>query len=325
MFERILVPLDGSKTAESVLPYVKKLAFKTGSELVVLHVVDPEVGLNSPVYSTFMRRPTQRAKREAQEYLRGIAEDLRTIRIPVVVRTIIGSVANRILSTAESQRAGLVVISSRGRGQDDTWHYGSIADRILHYSRVPVLLIKPRPDAEEPQPVFQSLVVPLDGTRVAETVLPLARNLAGQLGVGLHLFQAVPTLNQARSVLGWNITEEESVPDVDPAKEGQSYLDRVASTLSQDGTWADGKVAVGAAVPSILEYTREKGGSLIVMCTAGSRGISARWRVGSVAERIIRQSESPVLLVPPRLAAYLRREVAHVTETSAKVLSLPSR
>jgi nucleotide-binding universal stress UspA family protein len=313
MFERILVPLDGSKTAECVLPYVKKLGFKTGSESVLLHVIDPEVSLNSPVYSEFMRRPTQRAKREAQEYLRGIAEDLQAVREPVAVRTVIGPTANRILSTAESQHASLVVISSRGRGQDDTWHYGSIADRILHHSRVPVLLIKPRPDLEESQPIFQSLVAPLDGSRVAETVLPPARSLAGQLGVGLHLFQAVPTLNQALSVLGWGVTEEEPIADVDPVKDGKAYLDEVASHLTERGTWADGTVVAGAAVPSILEFARGKAGSLIVMCTAGSRGISARWRVGSVAERVIRHSEMPVLLVPPRVAPYLRQEMVYIS------------
>ena len=325
MFERILVPLDGSKTAESVLPYVKKLAFKTGSESVLLHVIDPGVSLNSPVYSDFMRRPTQKAKREAQEYLRGIAEDLHAAHASVAVRTIIGPAANRILSTAESQRASLVVISSRGRGQDDTWAYGSIADRVLHYSRVPVLLIKPIPDQEEPQPVFQSLVVPLDSSNVAETALPLAGNLADQLGIGLHLFQSVPTLNQALSVLGWGVTDEQSIADVDPVQDGKAYLDRLVSTLTDRGTWADGTVMVGAAVPSILDFAREKQGSLIVMCTAGSRGISTRWRVGSVAERVIRHSEMPVLLVPPRMAAYLRQEMVHMAAAPVGVSVSSSR
>jgi nucleotide-binding universal stress UspA family protein len=174
---------------------------------------------------------------------------------------------------------------------------------------------------EEPQPVLQSLVVPLDGSRIAETALPVARKLADQLGVGLHLFQAVPTPGQARSVLGWDVSEEEPVIDVDPVKHGQEYLDRVASALNRDGTWTEGKVAVGAAVPSILAYAREKGGSLIVMCTAGSRGIGARWRVGSVAERVIRQSDTPVLLVPPRLAPYLRQGSA-ATQVGMGVSSL---
>jgi nucleotide-binding universal stress UspA family protein len=317
MFERILVPLDGSKTAESVLPYVKKLAFKIGSELVLLHVIDPQVSLNSPVYSDFMRRSTQKAKKEAQDYLRGIAEDLEAVREPVTVRTVIGPTTDRILSTAESQKASLVVISSRGRGQDDTWAYGSIADRILHYSRVPVLLVKPRPDLEEYHLILQSLVVPLDGSNVAETVLPLARNLADRLGVEVHLSQAAPTLNQALSVLGWGVTEEEPVPDVDPVQDGKAYLDRVASALTDSGVRADGTVVVGAAVPSILDFAREKKGSVIVMCGAGSRGISARWRVGSVAERILRRSEMPVLLVPPRVAPYLRREMAHTEVATA--------
>jgi nucleotide-binding universal stress UspA family protein len=312
MFERILVPLDGSKAAEGVLPYVKKLAFKTGGESVFLHVIDPQVSLNSTVYSDFMRRPTQQAKREAQEYLRGIAEDLEAVREPVTVRTVIGPTANRILSTAESQHASLIVISARGRGQDDTWAYGSIADRILHHSRVPVLLVKPRSDLEEGHPILQSLVVPLDGSNVAETVLPLAGNLADRLGVGVHLFQAAPTLNQALSVLGWGVTEEQPLPDVDPVQDGKAYLDRVAGTLTDRGTWADGTVVVGAAVPSILDFARAKDGALIVMCAAGSRGINARWRVGSVAERLLRHSDMPVLLVPPRVAPHLRREMGHL-------------
>ena len=308
MFERILVPLDGSKAAESVLPYVERLAFRAGNELILLHIIDPQVPLNHPDYGAFMRRPTQIAKKKAQEYLRGVAEGLQTARIPVAVRTIIGPAASRILSTAESQRAGLVAITSRGRGAGDTWPYGSIADRILHHSRVPVLLVRPGTEPESQQSYFQSLVVPLDGSWTAETALPPARELAGRLNVGIHMFQAVPTPWQARAVLGWDVMEEPAA-DVDPMQDGRDYLDRVAGALSQERNWADGTVVVGAAVPSILDFAREKEGTLIIMCTAGSRGVGARWRVGSVAERMIRHSEVPLLLVPPRLAPHLRREM----------------
>lgn len=320
MLERILVPLDGSKTAECVLPYVKELGFKAKSEIVLLHVVDPQVPLNSVLYSPAVRRPTQEAKKKAQDYLRGIAEDLHSARLSATVRTIIGPAAQRILSTAESQGSGLVVISSRGRGEGDAWPYGSIADRILHYARVPVLLVRPRSPLEQPQPLLQTLVVPLDRSRVAEAVIPLARELATTLVLGLHLIQAVPTPWQARAVLGWDVVESEPVVDIDPVKDGQSYLDRVAHRLTEDGLWAEGSVLVGAAVPTILGYAKGKEGSLVVMCTAGSRGIGARWRVGSVAERVIRQSETPVLLVPPRLAPHLRKEQVYREDTPIRAM-----
>ena len=324
MLERILVPLDGSKTAESVLPYVRELGFRAKSDLTLFHVIDPEVPLNSPRYSVYMRRATQSAKRKAEDYLRGVADDLQNARIQTNVRTIVGPAAQRILSAAESQRSGLVIISSRGRGEGDGWPYGSIADRILHHARVPVLLVKPRPPLEQTEPAFQTLVVPLDGSRVAEAVIPLARELATKLGLGLHLIQAVPTPWQARAVLGWDVTENEEVREVDPVKDGHSYLDSVAQGLTQDRIWAEGRVLVGAAVPSILGFAKGKEGTLIIMCTAGSRGIGAGWRVGSVAERIIRHSETPVLLVPPRLAPHLRIAQRYAAATPALATGISS-
>lgn len=321
MLERILVPLDGSRAAECVLPYVRGLRFKAGSEVVLLHVIDPQVSLNSPQYSAYMRRATQAAKKKAQDYLRGIADDLRSSGSQVTVRTIIGPAAQRILSTAESQRAGLVTISSRGRGEGDTWPYGSIADRILHHARVPILLVRPSQSLEHAQPVVRRLVVPLDGSRVAEAVIPLAMELASKLGLGLHLIQAVPTPWQARRVLGWDVEEAGQVVDVNPVEDGQSYLDGVVRRLAEERIVAEGRVLVGAAVPSILGYATEEVGSVIIMCTAGSRGIGARWRVGSVAERVIRQSETPVLLVPPRLAFYLRGEHSYGVAGPAKAMA----
>jgi nucleotide-binding universal stress UspA family protein len=133
--------------------------------------------------------------------------------------------------------------------------------------------------------------------------------------------RAVPTAWQARKVLGWDVTEAEQVVDVNPVEDGQSYLDGVVRRLEEDRIVAEGRVLVGAAVPSILEYATEETGALIIMCTAGSRGIGARWRVGSVAERIIRQSETPVLLVPPRLAPFLRKEQRYGAVEPAKSMA----
>jgi len=321
MLERILVPLDGSKAAECVLSYVMEVGHRAKSEVVLLHVIDPQMPLNSALYSAYVRQQTQEAKKKAQDYLRGVAEGLRGARLQVNVHTMVGPTAHRILSTAESQGSGLVVISSRGRGEGETWAYGSIADRILHYSRVPVLMVRPTSSRNQPMPLFQSVVVPLDGSRLAETALPIARELAIKLTLGLQLIQVFPTVLQARSILGWDVTETEETLDGDPVKEGQLYLDNILRDLASDGVWAQGRVLLGVAASSIVEFAEGIDGAIILMCAAGSRGIGARWRVGNVAERIIHHSKTPVLLVPPRLAPHLRNQYALAAATFEKMMA----
>ena len=151
MYNKILVPLDGSKLAECALPYAEELAKGYGAEEVILvsvteqvraHTQAPEArelyGLAGPeVTVTFGKKET-----EAQRYLEGIADKLDAKGIKARTEVLLWPPAEAIASCAEKNSADIIVMSTHGRTGPSRWAYGSVADKVLRSSSVPVLLIR---------------------------------------------------------------------------------------------------------------------------------------------------------------------------------------
>ena len=151
MYNKILVPLDGSKLAECALPYAEDLAKGYGAEEVVLvsvteqvraHTQAPEArevyGLaGSDVTVTFGKKET-----EAQRYLEGIADELDAKGIKARTEVLLWPPAEAIASCAERNSANIIIMSTHGRSGPSRWAYGSVADKVLRSSCVPVLLIR---------------------------------------------------------------------------------------------------------------------------------------------------------------------------------------
>lgn len=146
MFKKILVPLDGSTLAESALPYAISLADSYGGELILLRVVPPTV---MPALEYSMVSPDLMASVRdehiagATAYLKGIEEGDSTEGIPHRSLLSEGEVAETILGAIEEVGADSVVMATRGRSGIARWMLGSVADRIVRNSSVPVLLIRP--------------------------------------------------------------------------------------------------------------------------------------------------------------------------------------
>jgi nucleotide-binding universal stress UspA family protein len=140
MYSRILVPLDASDLAEQALPHAEALARCFGAELELLTVVHipPEetLALAEPSAEFDPRLP------EAQEYLEGLAARLKQDRIAVSTTVRRGDVAEEIIAFAADAGCQLIVMCTHGRSGVSRWVYGSIADRLLRYSPVPVMLVR---------------------------------------------------------------------------------------------------------------------------------------------------------------------------------------
>jgi len=151
MYNKILVPLDGSKLAECALPYVEELAKGYGAEEVILVSVTEQVkartqapearelyDLAGPeVTVTFGKKQT-----EAQRYLDGISDKLDAKGIKARTEVLLWPPAEAIASCAERNSADIIVMSTHGRSGPSRWAYGSVADKVLRSSCVPVLLIR---------------------------------------------------------------------------------------------------------------------------------------------------------------------------------------
>ena len=133
MFNKILVPLDGSELATEVLAYVQALALKTQAEVVLFRVY------HEPDDVTHIGH----GRESAQHYLNIVADRFTHAGIRVQMATEQGNAAESILDAADALHADLIAMSTHGRGGIRRFVLGSVADRVLHYARVPVLLIRP--------------------------------------------------------------------------------------------------------------------------------------------------------------------------------------
>jgi nucleotide-binding universal stress UspA family protein len=143
MYKKILVPLDGSPLAEAVLPHVEALAKSEGAEIVILRV--PAV----PAAEYFARDPAageairQDIEIEAKDYVNKAVDALKKEQIRVTGIVQEGAVPETILEVAEETHADMIAMSTHGRTGFSRWLMGSVADRVVHYAHVPVMLIHP--------------------------------------------------------------------------------------------------------------------------------------------------------------------------------------
>lgn len=142
MYKKILVPLDGSKVAEGVLPHAKSLAYSEGAELILLTVAaNPAMDF---VFSDpgLAESAVQEQEEKSKTYIAAIENDLKSAGFRVSTLMRVGSVAETILGVAEEVQADVIAMSTHGRTGAARWLLGSIAERVVHNSKVPVLLIR---------------------------------------------------------------------------------------------------------------------------------------------------------------------------------------
>jgi nucleotide-binding universal stress UspA family protein len=146
MYNRILVPLDGSELAEQVLPRVIELAYHTGAQIILLRVPDlpaDELLVQAPWLGAAAR---ERAKAEAIEYLDRISSNLSALELDVcIARCDEGIVYETILSKAKELEADLIAMSTHGRSGLARLVMGSVADDVVRHAQLPVLLVRPHP------------------------------------------------------------------------------------------------------------------------------------------------------------------------------------
>jgi nucleotide-binding universal stress UspA family protein len=280
----VLVPLDGSELAEAALPSAKALAEKTGAVLHLVRVVPIEAS------------PDEAA--EARSYLSRLSGQLGN-RVQLSVRY--GHPAAEIIDLAQELADPVIAMTTHGRGGLGRWLYGSVADRVVRGAGVPVLLIRSGIPARE-QGMFRRLMVPLDGSELAEAALPWAAELAKRFDAELHLVRVAET-PEVYALLGAHGTAAISADVIAEVTQQMienalAYLDEVAVRLRSEGIRVESQVREGLATEQLLAFERERQPDLVVMATHGRGGVS-RVIFGSVAERVLREGNVPVMLIRP--------------------------
>ncbi|MEI8235052.1 MAG: universal stress protein [Verrucomicrobiota bacterium] len=296
MFKRLIIPLDGSRLSEAILPTAVHLAQKLQAGVTLVHVIER----NAP--KQVHGEPHLSEAGEAQTYLEGVRSRCFPPDLPVemhVHTTAIADVADSIVEHAHEFASDLVMMCTHGRSGLRHLLFGSIAQQVVA-SGVPVLLVRPQESGPVPMPREGSFLVPLDGTEVREAALPAAAALAQACGRSLSLLMIVPTLDTltgaettSRILLPATTQEMLDIAHEDAGK----YMQELLGRLHADGTRVTAHVRRGDATKLITQEAQSEGADLIIMGTSARTGMDAFWS-GSVAPRVSRKTHLPILLIP---------------------------
>jgi nucleotide-binding universal stress UspA family protein len=293
--------LDGSTASEAVLPYAEQLAKSLSSELRLVHVLSGEhlIGdmlLKDPEALAEFEKYLRKTKNQIQRYLGRQRERLLGLYIPTrtaVVRMKADGSAQAIADYAEKQAADLIALTTHGLGGVERWLVGSVADRLLHTSRIPLLVVRPGGTAAQPE--ITSLLVPLDGSELAEGILAYVAPLARAMRLKVTLLRCVSQLTDAyigAGYLGYTQLLEHEREIV-----ARPYVGRVEAAAGRS-IEAESEAQIGEASVTIADFAEKRPGTLIALSTHGRSGLG-RWLLGSVADKVVRAGVAPVLLVRP--------------------------
>jgi nucleotide-binding universal stress UspA family protein len=317
MFKNILVPLDGSFVGETALPYARTLAGRTGASLTLMRATHTPIGLGD------RRSEYQRVIAEAEAYLSAQAVALTARGFAVQTGVPFGgSTAAWITVEIGMRKADLVVMATHDRSGPNRWLHGSVAEEVVSHAGVPVLLVRatggmrPIERLGVPRP---ELIVPLDGSSLAEAAVPLARGLAKALGGHIVLVGVIPTPGQLVAEQGGAIGTYVGSDHARLESEAKEYLEAILRSLKASGLSADATVRQGKPAAEIGEVAREHGAAAVVMATHGRTGL-VRALLGSVAGEVLHLGTSPVILVRP---PELRRAEEPVLDTVASAAVAP--
>jgi nucleotide-binding universal stress UspA family protein len=312
VFRNILVPLDGSPLAEAALPFASAIAARAGAGLTLVRAA-----MYQGVFGDVAARQV-RAITCCEDYLVGIATGLRTKVVAVSTRVPLGGSPQEWINE-ESQFAGadLIVMATHTREGLDRWLHGSVAEAVVHRSSVPVMLVGGTADArlaqrlEARQP---SLLVPLDGSELADAALPVASRLAHATGARIVLVAAVPKPGQLVAGQGGAIVTYTGPQHAALEAKAWGYLRQRAVRIANIVD-VEFDVRYGAAAAEINAAAEHFGAAAVVMASHGRTG-PVRSMFGSVTGGVVHGASVPVVVTHPTAVtasakAAAREAVAH--------------
>ncbi len=296
MLHRLLVPLDGSPSAEAALPMAACLAQRANARVMLLHLVEH----HAPATVHGQRHLTSAA--EAENYLADVARRCFPPTASVVWHVHdreIDDVAHSLADHAGELDCDLVLMLSHGQWDFHRWLSGNLAQKVVRQAPSPILLLRAGPDGTIPVP-FGQLLVLLDGRPEHESGLPAAVELARLCAAPMRLLMVVPTLTTLRG-------EDAAAGQLLPAatremldlaeREGAEYLQRQLLRMGAEGVDATAAIARGEPAAMISEAANDLKADLLVLGTHGSAGIQAFW-TGSLGQRLIARLPASFLLAP---------------------------
>jgi nucleotide-binding universal stress UspA family protein len=295
MYTRILLPLDGSKVAEQGLPYARFLAKALKIPVELLEVVDLEALrlLANPERGRHIDILLSEKIETGKSYLEAIAQSFQGTQVTCFVEK--GTPQDMVIERAATDKDTLIVMATHGRSGIQRWVLGSVADKVLHGSTNHLFLIRANEQGKAVgDGALKKVIVPLDGSPLAETVLPYVVDLAKKMRLEVVLMRAY--------ALPPSVTGEDygfySADFLDQIEvEARDYLaEKIKEVKGKGLENVSSVVNVGYGAEEIITLARKTPDNFIAMSTHGRSGIK-RWVLGSVTDRVVRHSGDPVLII----------------------------
>lgn len=296
MFERILVPLDGSPRAELILAQLRPVLQRQDAEIILVRAVfvPPSLARGDP--GKLVERE------EAAWYLRNA--ERRLAEQGVRARGIVceGPPAETLLEAAQKERATLIAMTTHGRFGLARWALGSVAEKVIRGSERPVLVMRSFQAAPDGAvaPVgggafpFRKIMVPTDGSENALAVLPCVIEFARFFDAAVVVLAVEEgPVSPAGAFTGAGVEAGTLRPSLEPAQEASGAA---AEKLAAAGLRVVTRTVAGDVASQIVDQSRNSGVDLIAMATHGHSG-GARWVLGSVTEKVLRAATVPMLVV----------------------------
>jgi nucleotide-binding universal stress UspA family protein len=292
---KVLVPLDGSRTAEHSLVYLAALKRFDGCAVELLCVADEAEDFHGKASGEALEREANLLS----TYLREVAHDVEEhVGVQVEMKVVRGNPAQRVAEEIVARKPDLLVISTHGRSGVSRWRIGSVADKVIRAASCNTLIVGPHAHqdevwidagAEEP---FKKILVPLDGSALAENALGVARQYAETFGSTLHLVRVV------NFMYGGTFTPDGAYsPDLFQAlEEGAAATVAEAAQKLGAGVCTETATLMGDPAAQLEGYVKAKDIDLVVMTTHGRSGFT-RTALGSVTDRMLANGTAPVLVV----------------------------
>lgn len=297
MYNKILIPLDGSKLSESILPYGRALAGGLRLPVELLQVINPEtISLFAdPQHGRYIDTVEADMRRNSLAYLKGLAKSFANSSA-VNCHVEIGRPAEIIVDRAAAQRGAMIAMATHGRAGMERWFLGSVADKVLRTAANPLLLVRGAADGKaDEKAALKTILVPLDGSGLAERVLPHVAELAKKMSLEVILIRVFSLFSEAYIVEGYTPNMDRILEQV--REESRTYLEQKVEQLHSEGLDKVSSVLLeGDDAGEIIDMAKKTPDSLVTMCTHGRSGLG-RLVLGSVTDRVVRHAGNPVLVI----------------------------
>jgi nucleotide-binding universal stress UspA family protein len=313
MIRSILVPLDGSTFGEHALPLAISMARRLNASLNLIHV-HSFMDATYAELQVFDNTLDQQLRITERDYLRAIQKKVQDrVSVPVTVRNVEGDIATAIREQAESLRSTWVVMTTHARGPIGRYWLGSVADELVRSLPIPLILVHPGDGQLDltQEPAIRHMLIPLDGTPLAEQIFEPALALGQAMRSDYTLLRVVTPAYVAPiavepAIFGSvaaDLMERVERAQAALKKEADSYLDKAAQEVLRrsEGATVQMRVVVDEQPGVAILDNAKPPIDMIAIETHGRGGLS-RLPMGSVADKVIRGSKLPILVHKPTIA-----------------------